>query len=231
MQSRLHAQLAETAGGLRVFLTVKTASVAADRRNLELKDVLELDDMLEGGHNMGVSALTFRALARVETRGEGSAVFLEAEEKDLNRRTLSKGFCRDVVVGSRHCLRAVVVALCNALTASLGEGVACAAAAVRLAHLPRNLELLHCLPSLFLVTAQLFNFLSLGDCEARHEALVPLNVGNVQVDLLLKHNKLFVHLNLQIMAACLNLGLHLKHFFFLLESKETSVSHIVVLTV
>ena len=80
------------------------------------------------------------------------------------------------------------------------------------------LELLHGLACLLFVTSQLFDSLALSDCESTHETLVSLNVMNVQVDLLLKHDKFMLHLDLEVVAGCLNLSLHLNHLFFLLET-------------
>lgn len=41
----------------------------------------------------------------------------------------------------------------------------------------------------------------------------------MEVDLLLKHDKLFVHLNLQVVSSSLNLSFQLDHFFFLQKHK------------
>ena len=53
------------------------------------------------------------------------------------------------------------------------------------------------------------------DCKSRHEALDPLDVVNVESDLFLKSVELFVHLDLKIVAASLDLCLKLQHFLLL----------------
>lgn len=77
------------------------------------------------------------------------------------------------------------------------------------------LKLLHGLACFLLVTSQFFDSLALFDCKSTHETLVSLDVMDVQVDLLLEHDKFLFHLDLKVVAGSLNLGFHLNHLFFL----------------
>ena len=79
-------------------------------------------------------------------------------------------------------------------------------------------ELLHCLASLVLDAAQLFDCVTFLNCQSTHKALVTLNVSDVQVDLLLENDKLHIHLDFQVISSGLNLSLQLNHFFFLQQN-------------
>ena len=49
--------------------------------------------------------------------------------------------------------------------------------------------------------------------------MISLDVCDVQIDLLLQHDQLLVHLNLQIIASCFNFCFHLYHFFLLISKQ------------
>mmetsp|Transcript_44038 Transcript_44038/g.42616 ORF Transcript_44038/g.42616 Transcript_44038/m.42616 type:complete len:304 (-) Transcript_44038:449-1360(-) len=72
-------------------------------------------------------------------------------------------------------------------------------------------QLLHGLPGPLLVPPQLIIHLPLLDGQPRDEPLDPLDIVNVQVDLLLQNIELLIHLYLQIVPTCLNLRLQLMH--------------------
>ena len=82
-----------------------------------------------------------------------------------------------------------------------------------------SLQLLHGLARLILGTSKLFHRITFFDSKFANQALIALNIGNMEVDLLLKHDKLFVHLNLQVVSTSLNLSFQLDHFFFLQKHK------------
>jgi hypothetical protein len=50
----------------------------------------------------------------------------------------------------------------------------------------------------------------------------PVDVGNMQVYLFVEHDQVFVHLDFQVEAACLNLWLEHFHLFFL-HTNQTKV--------
>ena len=76
-------------------------------------------------------------------------------------------------------------------------------------------ELLHGLAGLTLDPAELLHVIALFNGKPADEALIPLDIVHMQVDLLLKDYELLLHLNFQIVTCSLNLSLHLDHFFFL----------------
>ena len=162
---------------------------------------------------MSVTEVAIRALTGVEACEKLALVSLETKEQDIDGRALNKGSSIGVLT---KCLWAKI-ALDNAFTSSRGKSAsACTCATRRLICIPIGLELLHCLACLFLVSAQLFNGVSLFDSQAADEALIPLNVSNVQVDLLLEHYKLLVHLNFQVVTSSFDFSLQLNHFLFLI---------------
>lgn len=99
-------------------------------------------------------------------------------------------------------------------TASCSGGLSCR---------PSTLQLLHCLSCLFFDPSELLDSVSLFDCQTAHKALVSLDIRHVQVDLLLEHDKLFVHFNLEAVPSRLDLGLHLNHFFLLIRQQSLAL--------
>lgn len=76
---------------------------------------------------------------------------------------------------------------------------------------------------LIFVSSQLFDSASFCDGKPTNKALIPFNVVDVQVDLLLKNNQLFLHLNFQIVTCSLNLRLHLNHLLSLVIKELISL--------
>ena len=85
------------------------------------------------------------------------------------------------------------------------------------------LQLLHCLPCLFLVSSQFLNGLTLLSGQVPHKALESLNVCHMQIDLFLKHYQFLVHLDLQVVTSSLQLSLQLVHLFLLVLGQLLSL--------
>ena len=112
-------------------------------------------------------------------------------------------------------MRTEIRSLGNAFTASRGQG-ATVGTAGSLRRGAVHLELLHRLSRLLLVPAKLFHSLSFLDSKGADTTLISLDIMDMQVDLLLQDNQLFLHLDFQVVSRGLNLCLHLDHFFKLL---------------
>ena len=174
---------------------------------------------------MGGSTRAVWALACVKACRKGASTPPEAEKKNVNWRTFCKRHTR---VGGL-AMGIVTFSKTKTLATSLSQGALSESTTFRCIWSPCFFELLHGLACLVLVSAELLHSLSFANSETTDEALISLNIMNVQVDLLLQHHQLFVHLNLQAVSTCLNLCFHLDHFFFLIYS-STSVNQMRIRT-
>jgi len=175
---------------------------------------------------MGGSTWAVRALACVKACRKGASTPLETEKNNVNWWT----FCESHTRVGGLAMGIATFSKTKTLATSLSQGALSESTTFRCIWSPCFFELLHGLACLVLVSAELLYSLSLADSETTDEALISLNIMNVQVDLLLQHYQLFVHLNLQAVPTCLNLCLHLDHFFFLMYS-STSVNQMRIRTI
>lgn len=66
-----------------------------------------------------------------------------------------------------------------------------------------------------LSSSKLILLFSFFESESLHQALYSFNVCNMKINFFLQNDKIFIHLDFQIMSSCFNLCLKLKHLFLL----------------
>ena len=168
--------------------------------------------MAQSLNDMSVAEISIRALTGIEACEKLALISFETKEQDIDGGTFNKGSSIGLLT---KCLRAKI-ALDNAFATSRGKSTSASTCSLcRSVCSPIGLELLHCLACLILVPAQFFNSVSFFDSQSTDETLIPLNVSNMQVDLFLKHYKLLVHLDFQVVTSSFDFGLQLNHFLFL----------------
>lgn len=164
-------------------------------------------------NDMSVAEIAIRALTGIKACEKLALISFETKEQDIDGRAFNKGSSIGLLT---ECLRAKI-ALDNAFAPSRSKSACTSTCSTlcRSVSSPIGLELLHCLACLIFVSAQLFDCVSFFDSQARDEALVSLNVSNMQIDLFLKHYKLLIHLDFQVVTSSFDFCLQLDHFFFL----------------
>ena len=167
-------------------------------------------------NDMSIAGISLRALTGIEACEKLALISFETKEQDIYGRSFNKGSSVGLL---SDCLR-TKIALDDAFTSSRSKSASTSTSSLRRRICsPIGLKLLHCLACLILVSAQFFNCVSFFDSQATDKTLVPLNVSNMQVDLFLKHYKLLIHLNFQVVTSSFDFCLQLNHFFFLTKNK------------
>ena len=90
LQERILLKLAEATSRCCVLFAIEAATVGAHRRDVELGQGLDLEDVPECLHNVSISTQTIRADTGVEAGREVVLIALEAEEENVDWASLDE---------------------------------------------------------------------------------------------------------------------------------------------